>query len=35
MSLFSRLFGGSGKTPEAEPQAYNGFDIIAEPIREG
>ena len=35
MSLFSRLFGGSEKTPDAKPETYNGFDIIADPIREG
>ncbi|MEO9518414.1 MAG: HlyU family transcriptional regulator [Paracoccaceae bacterium] len=35
MSLFSRLFGGSSQTQDAEPQTYNGFEIIAEPIREG
>jgi len=38
MSLLSRLFGmGSGvKTPPApEPEAYKGYAIFAEPVREG
>jgi len=30
MSLFSRLFGGGSK-PEAEPEIYNGYRIIAQP----
>ena len=34
MSLFSRLFGGGGK-PEPEPEAHQGFSIMATPIREG
>ncbi|MEM0946169.1 MAG: HlyU family transcriptional regulator [Pseudomonadota bacterium] len=34
MSLFSKLFGGSAKsTPD--PVAYEGFDIIPDPIAEG
>ncbi len=35
MSLLSRLFGGSDKSPEVEAIAYEGFNIIADPIREG
>lgn len=39
MSLWSRLFGGGGgqdpSGPSAPPEAYQGYDIHAEPIREG
>lgn len=39
MSLFKRLFGGGGKetppAPAAPPESYKGFDIFAEPRREG
>ena len=36
MSLFSKLFGKSGKGARAaEPEAYNGFLIFPEPIDEG
>jgi hypothetical protein len=39
MSLFKRLFGGAGKetppAPAAPPETYNGFEIYAEPRREG
>ena len=31
MSLFSRLFGGSGGTPEPEPEVYKDFRIFPEP----
>lgn len=34
MSLLSRLFGGGGGKPEAEPETYKGFNIFAEPIKE-
>ncbi|MDA9865104.1 HlyU family transcriptional regulator [bacterium] len=35
MSLFSKLFGGSASQPEAEPEIYKGFAIIAQPAKEG
>ncbi|WP_424927229.1 HlyU family transcriptional regulator [Amaricoccus tamworthensis] len=36
MSLFSRLFGGSGpKAQETEPEIYKDFRIYAEPAKEG
>jgi len=31
MSLFSRLFGGSGAAPEPEPEVYKDFRIFPEP----
>lgn len=33
MSLLKRLFGG-GAAPKEAPEAYNGFRIFVEPIRE-
>ncbi len=36
MSLFSKLFGGGGKSePEARVETYEGFRISARPIAEG
>ena len=37
MSLFSRLFGGSGggSKAEAEPEHYEGFAITPAPVRDG
>ena len=36
MSLLSKLFGGGGSAPkEVAPEAYNGFNIFSDPIREG
>jgi hypothetical protein len=39
MSILSRLFGGGGKAappaPSAPPETYKGFEIFAEPRREG
>ncbi len=38
MSIFSRLFGGSGggaSKPASEPVSYEGFAIFPEPIAEG
>lgn len=35
MSLLSKLFGGAGGKPAAEPIEYNGFSITPEPIAEG
>jgi len=34
MSLLSKLFGG-GTPKEPEPETYEGFQIFAEPIKEG
>ncbi|MCP3971527.1 MAG: hypothetical protein GY717_14660 [Rhodobacteraceae bacterium] len=34
MSLLSRLFGGGGSAPEAEPVSHEGFRIFAEPVSE-
>ena len=34
MSLLSRLFGGGGSAPKADPETYEGFNIFAEPIKE-
>jgi hypothetical protein len=31
MSILSRLFGGGGSAPEAEPETYNEFRIFPEP----
>jgi hypothetical protein len=33
--FLSRLFGGGGSAPAAEPVTYKDFAIHAEPIREG
>jgi len=35
MSLFSKLFGGGNASGAPEPEVYEGFRIIVEPIREG
>lgn len=36
MSILSRLFGGGGApTPRPEPEAYKGFAITADPMKEG
>jgi len=36
MSIFGKLFGGGGSTPnEVEPVEYNGFKIVPEPMKEG
>lgn len=38
MSLFSRLFGGgSAREPDKqqEPEHYKGYDIYADPVRDG
>ncbi|NNE87098.1 MAG: hypothetical protein HKN27_03400 [Silicimonas sp.] len=35
MSLLSKLFGGGGSAPEAEPEDYDGFKITAQPAKEG
>ena len=34
MSLFSKLFGGGGKS-DPEPVEYEGFNIIPDPMPEG
>jgi len=34
MSLFKKLFGGSGPPKGPEPVSYNGFTIRPEPIKE-
>ena len=34
MSLWKKLFGGSGGNPAAEPVEHKGFLIFPEPIRE-
>lgn len=33
--FFSRIFGGGGSAPAAEPVSYKDFAIHPEPIREG
>lgn len=33
MSIFSKLFGG-GSAPQASSEEYNGFTIIAAPVKE-
>ena len=35
MSLLSKLFGGGGAAPEAEPEEYDGFKITPTPAKEG
>ena len=35
MSLLSKLFGGGGGQPPAEPEVYKGCRIFAEPKSEG
>lgn len=35
MSLFSRLFGGSGAATQDEPETHNGFRIYPEPVKDG
>ncbi|MEL7151442.1 MAG: HlyU family transcriptional regulator [Pseudomonadota bacterium] len=35
MSLFSKLFGGGGSTPDPETESYEGFTITPNPAREG
>jgi hypothetical protein len=35
MSLFSKLFGGSGAPKTPEPEEYEGFRIIVDPVKEG
>jgi len=35
MSLFSKLFGGGGAPTAPEPETYEGFRIIVDPIKEG
>ncbi len=34
MSLFSKLFGGGGTPKTPEPEEYEGFRILVEPIKE-
>lgn len=34
MSLFKKLFGGSGTPKGPEPVSYDGFTILPEPIKE-
>ncbi|MDV7145011.1 HlyU family transcriptional regulator [Tropicimonas sp. TH_r6] len=34
MSILSRLFGGGGGKPAAEPEIYKGFNVFPEPIKE-
>ncbi len=34
MALFSKLFGGRGAAPEAQPEIYEGFRIYPEPVKE-
>lgn len=35
MSLFSKLFGGGTRAPEAEPEDYKGFAITVSPQKDG
>ena len=38
MSILSRLFGGGSQKdpePQQEPELYKGYDINAEPVRDG
>ncbi|MGI3183670.1 HlyU family transcriptional regulator [Nioella aestuarii] len=34
MSLFKKLFGGSGTPKGPEPVVYNGYTILPEPVKE-
>lgn len=34
MSIFSKLFGGGGSKPKAEPVLHNDYRIFPEPVQE-